>query len=102
MLLIYIMQSGERFEDIYLTMIDAAGFDIVPERKVNYGYAILHTILILLFTILFFNMFVGVVIEVYKKEQERITKNHLLRRDKKMWVITQGITYEAKPVPVKR
>lgn len=62
-------------------MIDAAGFDIVPDRKVNYAYALLHSILILLFTILFFNMFVGVVIEVYSKEQERITKNHLLRRD---------------------
>ena len=100
MLLIYIIQSGERYEDIYLTMIDANGFDLVTERRVNYIYALLHTILILLFTILFFNMFVGVVIEVYKKEQERITKNHLLKREQKMWVITQGIVYAAKPVPV--
>ena len=68
MLLIFILQSGERFEDIYLTMVDARGFDVVQERQENYGYALLHTILILMFTILFFNMFVGVVIEIYKSE----------------------------------
>ena len=95
MVLIFILQSGERFEDFYLTMIDARGFDVVQEREANYGYALLHTILILMFTILFFNMFVGVVIEIYKSEQERITNNHLLRREKKVWTITQNIAYKA-------
>ena len=30
MLMIFIMQSNERMEDIYLTMIDAVGIDLVP------------------------------------------------------------------------
>ena len=68
MLLIFILQSGNRMEDFYLTMIDAVGVDMQPVRHVNYFFAFLHTVLILMFTVLFFNMFVGVVIEVYKKE----------------------------------
>ena len=48
-----------------------------------------------MFTILFFNMFVGVVIEIYKSEQERITNNLLLRSEKKVWTITQNIAYKA-------
>lgn len=100
MLLIFILQSGNRMEDIYLTMIDAVGVDMQPERHVNYFYAFLHTVLILMFTVLFFNMFVGVVIEVYKKEQSRITKNHLLSPEQKMWVSIQGLAYSAKPMPL--
>ena len=68
-------------EDIYLTMIDAEGIDLVPYRRTNYIYALLHTMLILLFTILFFNMFAGVVIQIYKEEQQKITNNHLLRTE---------------------
>ena len=80
MIMIFVIQSGERFAEIYMTMIYSVGVDMQPQRKINYAYAVLHTIIILLFAILFFNMFVGVVIEVYKTEQEKITKNHLLKK----------------------
>ena len=99
MLMIFILQSGNRMEDIYLTMIDAVGVDLQPQREVNYFYAFLHSVLIMLFTVLFFNMFVGVVIEVYKREQSRITNNHLIGPEQRMWVTTQSIVYSAKPLP---
>ena len=70
MILIFVIQTGERFGEIYMAMINAVAIDYQPTAPVNlnYGYVFLHTVLILLFAILFFNMFVGVVIEVYKRE----------------------------------
>ena len=57
--------------------------------------------LITLFGILFINMFVGVVIKVYKREQERRTNIHLLNKEQKMWSIVQNLAYEAKPIPAE-
>ena len=95
MILIFVIQTGERFGEIYMAMINAVAIDYQPTAPVNlnYGYVLLHTVLILLFAILFFNMFVGVVIEVYKREQEKITGNHLLNRQQKTWIISQGVAY---------
>ena len=97
MIMIFVIQSGERFAEIYMAMIYSVGVDMQPQRQTNYVFALLHTILILLFAILFFNMFVGVVIEVYKTEQEKITKNHLLKKYQKTWIISQGLAYQTKP-----
>ena len=70
MILIFIIQTGERFGEIYSAMINSVGVDYQPQRQLYIPYlsALLHTVIILLFAILFFNMFVGVVIEVYKTE----------------------------------
>ena len=82
MILIFVVQTGERFAEIFVAMTNAVAIDHEPQMPAepNYGYALLHTVIVLLFAILFFNMFVGVVIEVYKREQETLTGSQMLKR----------------------
>ena len=62
---------------------------------------LLHTFIVLIFNVLFFNMFVGIVIEVYKGEMEKVTKNRILSRKQRTWAICQDVAYTVKPEPVK-
>jgi len=48
-------------------------------------------------TLLFLNLFVGVVIETFNKEKEALSLNSLLRGIEKKWIDVQIMTYQAKP-----
>lgn len=56
-------------------------------------FAILVEILI---NLLFLNLFVGVVIETFNVEKEKINKNNLLSKQQKIWISVQIMGYEAK------
>lgn len=49
-------------------------------------------------TLLFLNLFVGVVIETFNKEKEALSLNSLLRTIERKWIDVQIMTYQAKPV----
>jgi len=44
-------------------------------------------------TLLFLNLFVGVVIETFNKEKEALSLNSLLRGIEKKWIDVQILTY---------
>ena len=46
-------------------------------------------------------MFVGIVIEVYKGEMDKVSHNLVLNSDQRTWAIVQNIAYSVKPEPVK-
>ena len=69
MVVIFIVQSTKRLAAIMCGINYSTGLDTQPEHKENYAYSMLLMTLITLFGILFINMFVGVVIKVYKREQ---------------------------------
>jgi len=59
---------------------------------------ILFCMAIMIFiTLLFLNLFVGVVIETFNKEKEALSLNSLLRGIEKKWIDVQIMTYQAKP-----
>ena len=82
-------------------MISSNGVDRAPELHQQPVFALLHTFIILIFNVLFFNMFVGIVIEVYKGEMDKVSHNLVLNSDQRTWAIVQNIAYSVKPVPVK-
>lgn len=49
-------------------------------------------------TILFLNLFVGVVIETFNTEKEILSLNRLLRAIEKVWIDVQLMNYKAKPL----
>jgi hypothetical protein len=49
-------------------------------------------------TLLFLNLFVGVVIENFNKEKEALSLNSLLRSVEKKWIDVQIMTYNARPI----
>ena len=44
-------------------------------------YTVLHLVFVIIFSLLFFNMFVGVVVETFNREKEKISLNHLLNKE---------------------
>ena len=74
-------------------MISSNGVDQAPEQHQQPVFALLHTIIIMIFNVLFFNMFVGIVIEVYKGEMDKVSHNLVLNSDQRTWAIVQNIAY---------
>jgi len=48
-------------------------------------------------TLLFLNLFVGVVIESFNLEKEELSLNNLLKKVEKSWIETCQLCYSAKP-----
>lgn len=53
----------------------------------------------MIFNVLFFNMFVGIVIEVYKGEMDKNSNNLVLSREQRIWANVQKVGYSVKPIP---
>ena len=58
---------------------------------------IVFIILIIIISMLFLNLFVGVVIETFNAESELLSNNQHLRPQQKAWISVQIMTYGAKP-----
>jgi len=53
---------------------------------------------VLFTTILFLNLFVGVVIETFNTEKEILSLNRLLRAIEKVWIDVQLMNYKSSPL----
>jgi hypothetical protein len=58
---------------------------------------IVFIILIIIISMLFLNLFVGVVIETFNAEKELLSFNQLLKAPQKSWISVQIMTYSVKP-----
>ena len=62
-------------------MVSSIGVDEEPEIQDQPLLALFHIIIVIIFNVLFFNMFVGIVIEVYKGEMDKVTRNQVQTRE---------------------
>ena len=76
---------------------NAVGVDLQPQ--VNYApyMIIVFVVLIIIISMLFLNLFVGVVIETFNAEKELLSFNQLLKPAQKSWISVQIMTYTAQP-----
>ena len=58
---------------------------------------VVFIVLIIIISMLFLNLFVGVVIETFNAERDALTFNHILKPSQKTWIEVQILTYSAKP-----
>ena len=75
MLTLFIFQTKEGWITLMWDSVDAVGVDQVPIVGYNQLYIIVFVMLVVLLCLLFVNMFVGIVIETYQNEKERISWN---------------------------
>eukprot|EP00351_Strombidinopsis_sp_SopsisLIS2011_P000711 CAMPEP_0116871006 /NCGR_PEP_ID=MMETSP0463-20121206/1173_1 /TAXON_ID=181622 /ORGANISM="Strombidinopsis sp, Strain SopsisLIS2011" /LENGTH=96 /DNA_ID=CAMNT_0004508629 /DNA_START=3935 /DNA_END=4225 /DNA_ORIENTATION=+ len=73
------------------------GIDLQPQLLNSWYYIILYMLLIVILCLLFLNLFVGVVIETFNEEKEKLSMNHLLKVIEKRYVQVQLLIYSAKP-----
>ena len=65
---------------------DAVGVDMQPKTNVNPYMVVVFIVLIILISMLFLNLFVGVVIETYNVEKDALSFNHFLKPSQKTWI----------------
>jgi hypothetical protein len=74
------MQTTEGWTGVLYDAIDAVGSRMQPIRGYNPTIAVLIMAMILVICLLFLNLFVGVVIETFNRENAMLSKNNLLTR----------------------
>lgn len=68
-----------------------------PVRDNARYYCVFAIAAISLMTLLFLNLFVGVVIESFNLEKEQLSLNNLLKKVEQMWIETCQLCYTRKP-----
>jgi voltage-dependent calcium channel T type alpha-1G len=74
------IQSTEGWVDTMWLMIDIEGQELQPIRDSKRYYCVFAVASTSLMTLLFLNLFVGVVIESFNKEKEDLLLNNLLKK----------------------
>ena len=75
--------------------VDSNAVDRVPVVNGNWFYVIVFLLLLVIICLLFLNLFVGVVIETFNREKEKLSFNHLLQTVERQWIQVQILTYSA-------
>lgn len=79
LLTLFTIQTTEGWIGVMWTSTDAVGVDLQPIPNYNPYMVIVFVILVIIISMLFLNLFVGVVIDTFNKEKTRLTMNHSLR-----------------------
>lgn len=58
--------------------VDSNAIDKQPLINGNWFYVVVFLLLLVIICLLFLNLFVGVVIETFNKEKEKLSLNHML------------------------
>jgi len=66
--------------------VDTSGVNKVPVTGKKPIFIIFGIFIEILINLLFLNLFVGVVIETFNEEKEKINKNDLLKQEQKKWI----------------
>ena len=97
LLTLFTIQTTEGWIGVMWTSTDAVGVDLQPIPNYNPYMVIVFVILVIIISMLFLNLFVGVVIETFNVEKGLLTYNQLLKPSQKSWIDVQIMTYSAKP-----
>jgi hypothetical protein len=74
--------------------------DVYGSQKMNNKLLLIvfGFVIEILINLLFLNLFVGVVIETFNQEKDKLSKNDLLSIEQKKWIQVQLMGYQASPV----
>ena len=88
LLTLFTVQSTEGWIDVMWNSVDTVGQEMQPIINQNQGYVILYIILIVLICMLFLNLFVGVIMDSFNSEKEKLDLNHMLKKSERAWMQT--------------
>lgn len=97
MLTLVSTQSTEGWVDTMWYMIDVQGQELQPVRDSKRYYCLFAMGCLIFMTLLFLNLFVGVVIESFNHEKEELSLNKLLKKVEQTWIETLQLCYSARP-----
>lgn len=83
---LFILQSTEGWVDMLWTGIDSTEIDYYPVRDNKPLAFFFFMISIILFSLFFLNLFVGVVIDTFQREKDILSRNSELNMDQREWI----------------
>ena len=86
LLTLFTIQTTEGWIGVMWDSTNAKGVDLQPQGNVAPYMVIVFIILVIIISMLFLNLFVGVVIETFNVEKELLSYNQLLRPSQKAWI----------------
>jgi hypothetical protein len=98
MLTLVAIQSTEGWIDVMWSSVDSNQTDFSPIENNKPAMILLYFFLVFVLCLLFLNLFVGIVIDTFNFEKERLMKNTLLQELQRRWINTQIRIYETKPL----
>lgn len=92
-LTLFCLQSTEGWVDNMWSEVASRGPYEQPVTLSKPIFIIFGLLIEILINLLFLNLFVGVVIETFNQEKEKINKNNLLTEQQKKWIQVQLMGY---------
>jgi Ion transport protein len=96
MSMLFQMATTEGWIDMMNKGLDSVGIDQQPIKNQNIYWAMFFMLFIILGNFLILNLFVGVVVNTFNREKEKLGKNFLLTPNQKKWLeqkrLCMGIT----------
>lgn len=93
LLTLFCLQSTEGWVDAMWQEVDSTDRYMMPVTGGKPFFIIFGIFIEILINLLFLNLFVGVVIETFNEEKEKINKNDLLSEQQKKWISVQLMGY---------
>lgn len=72
------MITTEGWLDVMFAVVDSNKIDLVPERNLHPGYIVYFGIFMIVGSLFILNLFVGVVINTFNVEKEKLSHNGLM------------------------
>ncbi|CDW82939.1 voltage-gated ion channel superfamily [Stylonychia lemnae] len=91
------MSSTEGWTDVMWAGVDASEIDSVPIESNRPLWVIFFMAFLLFGSLFIMNLFVGVVINTFNDEREKLGKNHLLTTFQREWIMIQISLLKLKP-----
>ena len=99
MLVLFSIQTKEGwFDPVMWSEVDGTQVDHQPREWSKPQYIVFAIGVNIITNLLFLNLFVGVVIETFKKQKDILVGKKMLTKKKLEWISVQIMGYEAKPV----
>ena len=98
MMTLFIMSTTEGWIPIMWSGVDATDIDKQPTEKNQIWWVFFFIAFIIVGSLFILNLFVGVVINMFSSEKDKLSKNHLLTRQQQEWVQIQLMHFKAKPI----
>ena len=80
MVTLFGMMSTEGWLDVMFATVDSKGIGLVPEQNLNPGYILFFSVFMIFGSLFILNLFVGVVINTFNIEKEKLSQNNLMTK----------------------
>ena len=98
MLTLFQMATTEGWVPVMWNGVDAVGVDLEPQREYALGWVFFFMAFIIFGSLFILNLFVGVVINTFDHEKDKLSLNHILTPKQQEWIQIQLLCYRSKPI----